>query len=130
MPTVLRKIDIGGSSIVQGLVRSAGVVFELPEFQSIFSFLRTDEPFPVEQFVVVGPIASLHNAVLPGTARADGSVQQVQFQDHATIASYDASPDGQRFLMLKTVEHQEQAATEIHVVLNWFEELKRRVPVR
>jgi hypothetical protein len=38
------------------------------------------------------------------------------------------SPDGQRFLMLKTIEQQGQAATEIHVVLNWFEELKRRVP--
>jgi hypothetical protein len=24
---------------------------------------------------------------------------------------------------------QQEAATQIHVVLNWFEELKRRVPV-
>ena len=37
--------------------------------------------------------------------------------------------DGQRFLMLK-VGRQEQAATKINVVLNWFDELKRRVPLR
>jgi hypothetical protein len=48
-----------------------------------------------------------------------------------TIASfqyYDVSPDGQRFLMLKPVESQVSAPTQINVVLNWFEELKRRVP--
>jgi eukaryotic-like serine/threonine-protein kinase len=41
--------------------------------------------------------------------------------------NYDVSPDGQRFLMLKPAE-QEQAATQINVVLNWFEELKQKVP--
>ena len=40
---------------------------------------------------------------------------------------YDVSPDGQRFLMLKAPE-QAQAPAQINVVLNWFEELKRRVP--
>ena len=38
--------------------------------------------------------------------------------------------DGQRFLMLKPVESQTSAPTQINVVLNWFEELKRRVPVK
>ncbi len=37
------------------------------------------------------------------------------------------TPDGQRFLMVQASE-QEEAATQINVVLNWFEELKRRVP--
>jgi serine/threonine-protein kinase len=47
----------------------------------------------------------------------------------ATFPNYDVSPDGQRFLMLKPSD-QEQAVgpTQINVVLNWFEELKRRVP--
>lgn len=40
---------------------------------------------------------------------------------------YDVSPDGQRFLMVKTTE-QAFAATQINVVLNWFEELKQKVP--
>jgi serine/threonine-protein kinase len=44
-----------------------------------------------------------------------------------TMPNYDVSRDGQRFLMLKASE-QEQARTQINVVQNWFEELKRRVP--
>jgi eukaryotic-like serine/threonine-protein kinase len=45
-----------------------------------------------------------------------------------TFPNYDVSPDGQRFLMLKPAEATEGAPTQINVVLNWFEELKRRVP--
>ena len=41
--------------------------------------------------------------------------------------SYDVSPDGKRFLMLQTVG-EEQGPTQINVVLNWFEELKQKVP--
>jgi serine/threonine-protein kinase len=44
------------------------------------------------------------------------------------VANYDVSPDGQRFLMLKSTEQAQSAPTQINVVLNWFEELKRRVP--
>jgi serine/threonine protein kinase/Tol biopolymer transport system component len=43
-------------------------------------------------------------------------------------ANYDVSPDGQRFLMPKPSEQAQAAPTQINVVLNWFEELKRRVP--
>ncbi len=45
-------------------------------------------------------------------------------------ANYDVTPDGQRFLMIQSGEQQDSAATQIHVVLNWFEELKRRVPTQ
>jgi eukaryotic-like serine/threonine-protein kinase len=45
-----------------------------------------------------------------------------------TTSNYDVSPDGQRFLMLKASEQAQAAPTQINVVLNWFEELKRRVP--
>jgi serine/threonine-protein kinase len=45
-----------------------------------------------------------------------------------TAANYDVSLDGQRFLMLKPSEQVQAAPTQINVVLNWFEELKRRVP--
>jgi len=38
--------------------------------------------------------------------------------------TYGVSPDGQRFLVHK----QGGEATQINVVLNWFEELKSRVP--
>jgi eukaryotic-like serine/threonine-protein kinase len=46
---------------------------------------------------------------------------------YPSFPSYDVSPDGQRFLMIKPSE-QESAATQINVVLNWSEDLKRRVP--
>jgi hypothetical protein len=43
------------------------------------------------------------------------------------LPAYDVSLDGQRFLMVKPVK-QAQVATQINVVLNWFEELKQKVP--
>jgi Tol biopolymer transport system component len=52
---------------------------------------------------------------------------------------YDISPDGNRFLMLKNVETAEEESraeettasepNKIIIVTNWFEELKKRVPV-
>jgi len=45
----------------------------------------------------------------------------------ATMANYDVAPDGKRFLMVKPSE-QDTSATQINVVLNWFEELKQKVP--
>ena len=46
--------------------------------------------------------------------------------------TYDVSPDGRRFLMIKPVVGPEQAAapTSLIVVLNWTEELKRLVPTK
>ena len=45
---------------------------------------------------------------------------------------WDISPDGKRFLMMKEVESTGKPAAEaprkINIVLNWFEELKQRVP--
>ena len=43
-------------------------------------------------------------------------------------ANYAVSPDGQRFLMIKPPEQSSSSFTQIVVVQNWFEELKRRVP--
>jgi len=45
--------------------------------------------------------------------------------DLFATSNYDISPDGQRFLMIKEEEGQQD---QINVVLNWFEELKRLVP--
>jgi serine/threonine protein kinase/Tol biopolymer transport system component len=45
-----------------------------------------------------------------------------------TFPNYDVSPDGKRFLMLKPTEQAQAAHTQINVVLNWFEELKQKVP--
>ena len=40
--------------------------------------------------------------------------------------NYDYDPDRQRFLMIRS--EQETRATQVRVILNWFEELKQRVP--
>jgi hypothetical protein len=45
-----------------------------------------------------------------------------------SFPNYDVSSDGQRFLMLKPSEQEQAAPTQINVVLNWFEELKQKVP--
>jgi eukaryotic-like serine/threonine-protein kinase len=45
-----------------------------------------------------------------------------------TMPRYDVSADGQRFLMLKPVQQEQAESTQIDVVLNWTEELKRLVP--
>ena len=44
--------------------------------------------------------------------------------------NYDVDLDGERFLMVKTVSAGPGPQREIVIVQNWFEELKRRVPVR
>ncbi len=38
--------------------------------------------------------------------------------------NYDISPDGKRFIMI-TAEEQQKQATQIDIVLNWAEELRR-----
>lgn len=42
---------------------------------------------------------------------------------------YDVSPDGRRFLMIKPVS-EANAPAHFQVVENWFDELRRRVPVK
>ena len=44
--------------------------------------------------------------------------------------SSSGSPDGQRFVLIQESAEQEEAATQINAVLNWFEELKRHVPTQ
>jgi serine/threonine-protein kinase len=46
------------------------------------------------------------------------------FGSGITIANYDVSRDGQRFVMVK----DESTAGRLNVVLNWFDELRRLVP--
>jgi hypothetical protein len=46
----------------------------------------------------------------------------------SNYTSWDISPDGKRFLMLK--EAEAEASRKINIVLNWFEELKQKAPVK
>ena len=61
--------------------------------------------------------------------------RQLLFQSSQFWAStfggthYDFNPEGQRFLMLNMSGAAGGARSKINVVLNWFEELKERVPI-
>ena len=57
---------------------------------------------------------------LPYTRRSDISNSQ----------TYDVSPDGKRFLMIKEGSGPDQTPPTIEVVQNWTEELKRLVPTK
>ena len=46
-----------------------------------------------------------------------------------TLSAYDVTADGQRFVMIRE-GGLDSGASQINVVLNWFEELKRRVPIQ
>jgi serine/threonine-protein kinase len=49
----------------------------------------------------------------------------------AAASTYDISPDGKRFLMIKRVEDKgESDPVTLVVVQNWFEDLKRLVPLK
>ena len=44
---------------------------------------------------------------------------------------WDITPDGEQFVMVQpaTADNNETARDRVNIVLNWFEELKARVPV-
>ena len=42
--------------------------------------------------------------------------------------SFDVTSDGKRFLMIKPPAIVQRSADQVTVVLNWFDELRRRVP--
>ena len=52
-----------------------------------------------------------------------------QYDRDAPVRSYDIHPDGKRFLMRKMSDQQPQPVRQIQLVQNWFEELKRLVPL-
>jgi len=48
----------------------------------------------------------------------------------ATGRNYDVSADGRRFLLIKSALRDQTNASQLHVVLNWTEELKRLAPAK
>jgi len=47
------------------------------------------------------------------------------------MANYDIAPDGRRFVMIEEPRAAGTAsATKLNVVVNWIDELKRRVPAK
>ena len=44
------------------------------------------------------------------------------------MRNFDLDPDGRNFIMLRSDLLPDMRVTRLAVVLNWFEELKRRAP--
>jgi len=88
-----------------------------------------------KELFYLGPSGAVMSASVEGgsTFRAGRPTRlfEGRYLTFATVAgrTYDVSPDGQRFLMLKPGDTDSTAApTSLVVVQNWFEELKRLVP--
>ena len=64
---------------------------------------------------------------------AVGPEQELSIRPFVTVfRDYDITPDGERFLMVFPADETdsgEAARPQINIILNWFEELKERVPV-
>jgi hypothetical protein len=52
------------------------------------------------------------------------------FRMSGTATAYDIHPGGERFIMVSEVPTRPERLREIHVVLNWQEELKQRAPAK
>jgi serine/threonine protein kinase len=50
------------------------------------------------------------------------------YRGSTNVRDWDISPDGKRFLMVKSEENKITFVTELSLIQNWFEELKRLVP--
>ncbi len=49
---------------------------------------------------------------------------------HRNGRNYDVSPDGKRFLMVKDLDQQCSSSATMELILNFFEELCRRIPTK
>jgi eukaryotic-like serine/threonine-protein kinase len=52
------------------------------------------------------------------------------FRTDGPFRGYDVTPDGQRFLMVRAIEHPPERVSQMVFIQNWFEELKRLVPTK
>ena len=82
---------------------------------------------PQELFFRNASTNQLMTAEIPKTAASEPG------RPHALLALttslWDVAPDGKRFLVVKDPEPDTDPST-VQVVMNWFEELKRRVPAK
>jgi Tol biopolymer transport system component len=80
------------------------------------------------------PIVSIMAAPITLTPTITAGTPHKLFEGPYAITGqargFDVSPDGKRFLMVLPEEHLPRPATEITIVQNWFEELRRLVAIK
>ncbi len=52
-----------------------------------------------------------------------------RYAESGPVRSYDVSPDGDRFVMEIPAAPERHPATQVNIILNWFEKLAELVPV-
>jgi hypothetical protein len=73
------------------------------------------------------------SAGTPQTLFQGSYTSSLLWYDNWDQATWDISPDGRRFLMMKETGHAASGVVrsrKIKVILNWFEELKQQVPAK
>ena len=83
-----------------------------------------------ELFFLEGPETMMRTAIKPGpelTFEPPVALFRTRFTRPGQPPSYDIAPDG-RFLFVRSAEGR--APINLVVAINWFEELKQRVPIR
>jgi serine/threonine-protein kinase len=93
-----------------------------------------------KELFYVGPSGAVMSASVEGGSTLRAGNPTRLFEGHYLMAAgiggrtYDVSPDGRRFLMIKPVDGGEflptAAPTSLIIVQNWTEELKRLVPTK
>jgi len=87
----------------------------------------------LERFVAIKILSSDFAAEENGSPEFSASRPRKLFRrpvsSSAPTRNYDVSPDG-RFLILTPYDPPTEKVTELHVILNWFEELKRLAPTK
>ena len=87
-----------------------------------------------KELFYLGPSSAVMSVAVAGgsTFRAGNPTRLFEWPYFTGAPTYDVSPDGRRFLMIKPIGSPEQtvAPTSLIVVQHWFEELKRLVPTK
>jgi len=91
------------------------------------------ELFYVENASAEGPLKIRVMAVpITATPTLSAGTPRVLFEGpfrtDGPFRGYDVTPNGQRFLMVREVPQPQTRVTQMVLVQNWFEELKRLVP--
>ncbi len=82
-----------------------------------------------EQQFLSAPIVSL-SPFRTATPRVLFKARADEYDRTAPVSAWDATADGQRFLLLRNHESTDKPVSAMQVVLDWTDELKRRVPAK
>ena len=86
--------------------------------------------YPVTHAMMHARVATDGDLTVGTPERLFDAAAYVGFEIGAPGAWYDVTADGQRFLMLRPVDDTASSPPQLILVQNWFDELRRLVPVK